>query len=52
MTIDDYTDVPSNDEEQLLRAVASQPVSVGISGSDMAFQLYSKVCLNCQLQWH
>ncbi|KAL6295639.1 hypothetical protein ACE6H2_003781 [Prunus campanulata] len=46
VTIDDYTDVPSNDEEQLLQAVASQPVSVGISGSDMAFQLYSKGIFN------
>lgn len=46
MTIDDYTDVPPNDEEQLLQAVANQPVSVGICGSDIAFQLYSKVRLN------
>ncbi|XP_050158736.1 low-temperature-induced cysteine proteinase [Malus sylvestris] len=42
VTIDDYTDVPPNDEEQLLQAVANQPVSVGICGSDIAFQLYSK----------
>lgn len=43
VTIDGYTDVPPNDEKQLLKAVASQPVSVGICGSGRAFQLYSKV---------
>ncbi|XP_054818522.1 zingipain-2-like [Prosopis cineraria] len=42
VTIDGYTDVPPNDEKQLLKAVATQPVSVGICGSDRAFQLYSK----------
>jgi hypothetical protein len=45
VTIDGYTDVPTNDEEQLLQAVATQPVSVGIAGSGMEFQFYSKVCL-------
>lgn len=45
MTIDGYTDVPANDDEQLLQAVATQPVSVGIAGSGMDFQFYSKVCL-------
>lgn len=35
--------MPSNDEKQLRKAVATQPVSVGISGSDRAFQLYQKV---------
>lgn len=34
--------MPSS-EEELLKAVASQPVSVGICGSERAFQLYSKV---------
>ncbi|OVA08706.1 Granulin [Macleaya cordata] len=42
VTIDGYTDVPANDEKELLQAVASQPVSVGICGSDTSFQLYSK----------
>ncbi|XP_061350704.1 zingipain-2 [Gastrolobium bilobum] len=42
VTIDGYTDVPPSNEKKLLKAVASQPVSVGICGSDRAFQLYSK----------
>ncbi|KAG8494258.1 hypothetical protein CXB51_011641 [Gossypium anomalum] len=42
VTIDDYTDVPMNNEKKLLQAVATQPVSVGICGSERAFQLYSK----------
>lgn len=41
VTIDGYVDVPPN-EEALLKAVAAQPVSVGICGSDRAFQSYSK----------
>lgn len=41
VTIDDYVDVPLN-EEELLKAVATQPVSVGICGSERAFQLYSE----------
>ncbi|KAL9312533.1 hypothetical protein ACSQ67_017985 [Phaseolus vulgaris] len=41
VTIDDYVDLPPN-EEELLKAVASQPVSVGICGSERAFQLYSQ----------
>jgi len=42
VTIDGYVDVSPN-EEALLKAVAAQPVSVGICGSERAFQLYSKV---------
>ncbi|XP_018821065.1 low-temperature-induced cysteine proteinase [Juglans regia] len=42
VTIDGYTDVQTNNEKQLLQAVATQPVSVGICGSERAFQLYSK----------
>lgn len=42
VTIDDYVDVPPNNEEQLLQAVAAQPISVGLCGSERAFQLYSK----------
>ncbi|KAK8989008.1 hypothetical protein V6N11_030376 [Hibiscus sabdariffa] len=42
VTIDGFADVPTNNEKQLLQAVATQPVSVGICGSERAFQLYSK----------
>ncbi|KAL4566395.1 hypothetical protein LXL04_030510 [Taraxacum kok-saghyz] len=42
VTIDGYKDIPENNEDQLLKAVANQPVSVGICGSERAFQLYSK----------
>ncbi|KAJ1263567.1 hypothetical protein BS78_09G195800 [Paspalum vaginatum] len=42
VTIDGYSDVPSNKEDLLLQAVAQQPVSVGICGSSREFQLYSK----------
>ncbi|PON90985.1 Cyseine protease [Trema orientale] len=42
VTIDGYTDVAQSNEKQLLQAVATQPVSVGICGSERAFQLYSK----------
>lgn len=41
VTIDGYTDIPSGDERKLLQAVAKQPVSVGICGSDRLFQLYT-----------
>lgn len=43
VTIDSYAGVKSNDEKALLEAVAAQPVSVGICGSERAFQLYSSV---------
>ncbi|GLT70922.1 hypothetical protein SLA2020_429720 [Shorea laevis] len=39
--ISDFEDVPANNEDALLKAVASQPVSVAIDGSGMAFQFYS-----------
>jgi len=42
VSIDGYIDVPRNNEEALVQAVASQPVSVGLCGSDRGFQLYSK----------
>lgn len=42
VTIDSYADVPENDEAKLLQAVVTQPVSVGICGSERAFQYYSK----------
>lgn len=43
VTIDSYIDVPPSNEQLLLQAVAIQPVSVGLCGSERAFQLYSKV---------
>ncbi|EEF38907.1 senescence-specific cysteine protease SAG39 [Ricinus communis] len=36
-----YEDVPANSEDALLKAVASQPVSVAIDASGSAFQFYS-----------
>jgi C1A family cysteine protease len=39
--ISGFEDVPSNNEEALLKAVASQPVSVGLDGYGRDFQLYS-----------
>ncbi|KAJ4823870.1 hypothetical protein Tsubulata_030319 [Turnera subulata] len=42
VTIEKYIDVPPNNERKLMEAVAKQPVSVGICGSERAFQLYSK----------
>ncbi|CAN1824146.1 Probable cysteine protease RD21B [Linum perenne] len=46
VTIDDYVDVPSGNEAELQKAVAKQPVSVGVCGSDRGFQLYSKGIFN------
>ncbi|XP_072983574.1 cysteine protease XCP2-like [Typha latifolia] len=40
VTISDYGDVPENDEQSLLKAVAHQPVSVAIEGSGRDFQFY------------
>jgi hypothetical protein len=40
VTIDGYSNIPSNKEDLLLQAVAQQPASVGIYGSARAFQLY------------
>lgn len=40
VTIDDYEDVPLNDEKSLQKAVANQPVSVAIEGGGRDFQLY------------
>ncbi|XP_074582651.1 oryzain alpha chain-like [Curcuma longa] len=39
VSIDSYEDVPSNDEKSLQKAVANQPVSVGIEAGDN-FKLY------------
>ena len=40
--IDTYYDVPHNNEEQLEKAVAKQPVSVAIQANLQSFQLYKK----------
>nr|XP_043629357.1 senescence-specific cysteine protease SAG39-like [Erigeron canadensis] len=40
-TITGHEDVPTNSESALLKAVASQPVSVAIDASGSAFQFYS-----------
>ncbi|XP_077233441.1 senescence-specific cysteine protease SAG39-like [Tasmannia lanceolata] len=39
--INGYEDVPANREKALLKAVASQPISVAIDASGNAFQFYS-----------
>jgi hypothetical protein len=36
-----YEDVPANNEAALVKAVASQLVSVAVDGGDMTFQFYS-----------
>ncbi|XP_010526865.1 PREDICTED: cysteine protease XCP1 [Tarenaya hassleriana] len=40
VTISGYEDVPHNDEESLLKALAHQPVSVAIEASGRDFQFY------------
>ncbi|XP_075087110.1 cysteine protease XCP1-like [Nicotiana tabacum] len=41
VTIDGYRDVPANDEQSLLKALANQPLSVAIEASGRDFQFYS-----------
>ncbi|KAK1439012.1 hypothetical protein QVD17_04827 [Tagetes erecta] len=41
VSIDGYEDVPPMNEKALMKAVAHQPVSVGIEASGREFQLYS-----------
>ncbi|XP_073002934.1 cysteine protease XCP1-like [Typha latifolia] len=41
VTINGYEDVPENDEQSLLKALAHQPVSVAIEASGRNFQFYS-----------
>ena len=48
VSIDDFEDVPVNDEKALQKAVASQPVSVAIEGGGREFQLYDSVWLKSQ----
>ncbi|KAJ7522230.1 hypothetical protein O6H91_18G002700 [Diphasiastrum complanatum] len=40
VTIDDFEDVPANNENALKKAVANQPVSVAIEASGRSFQFY------------
>lgn len=47
VTISGYEDVPENSEQDLLRALAKQPVSVAIEASGRDFQFYSGVSLYC-----
>lgn len=42
VTIDGHEDVPENDEDALLKAVANQPVSVAIDAGGQDFQFYSE----------
>lgn len=43
VTIDGHENVPENDENALLKAVANQPVSVAIDAGSSDFQFYSEV---------
>lgn len=49
MVIDGHVNVPENDEDALLKAVANQPVSVAIEASGTDFQFYSEVHHLCTL---
>ena len=51
VAINDYEDVPENNEQALLKAVANQPVSVAIEASGMAFQFYDSVRLIFIIVW-
>lgn len=51
VTIDDYEDVPANNEKALQKAVANQPVSVAIEAGGREFQLYESVRLyHCMIK--
>uniref|UniRef100_A0A7N0ZS58 Uncharacterized protein n=1 Tax=Kalanchoe fedtschenkoi TaxID=63787 RepID=A0A7N0ZS58_KALFE len=42
VTVDGHEDVPANNEDALLKAVAHQPVSVAIDAEGQAFQFYKE----------
>ncbi|VFQ74889.1 unnamed protein product [Cuscuta campestris] len=46
VSIDGHEDVPENDEDALRKAVANQPVSVGIEAAGHDFQFYSEGVFN------
>jgi C1A family cysteine protease len=41
VAIDGFKDVPTNDEDSLMKAVSQQPVSVAIEADHQSFQLYA-----------
>lgn len=41
VAIDGFKDVPTNDEDSLMKAVSKQPVSVAIEADHQSFQLYA-----------
>lgn len=43
VTISGYHDVPHNNEDSFLKALANQPISVAIDASGRDFQFYSGV---------
>lgn len=43
VSIDGHENVPANNEDALLKAVANQPVSVAIDAGGSDFQFYSEV---------
>lgn len=43
VTIDGYENVPENDEDALMKAVANQPVSVAMDAGGSDLQFYSEV---------
>ncbi len=52
VVIDDYQDVPENDESSLLKAVSNQPVSIAIEASGRDFQHYMGVSLKINIPGH
>lgn len=41
VTIDDYEDVPRNDHEAMMKAVAAQPIAIAVEADEVSFQFYS-----------
>jgi Papain family cysteine protease len=46
VVIDGHENVPVNNEVDLMKAVAHQPVSIAMDASSQAFQFYSEVTSN------